>query len=80
MLTAKLTSGGKPRSNAHKSEGSTGQPIASKATLDTFKVGRRWRFVTDPGDGRADIGDVDVQRQFTTSHQVAGQCRYLVVG
>jgi hypothetical protein len=56
------------------------QPITSKATLDTFKVCRRWRFVTDLRDGRADIGDVDVHRQLTTSHQVCGQCRYLVVG
>jgi hypothetical protein len=55
-------------------------PITSKATLDTFEIGRRWRFVTDPRDGRADIGDVDVHRQLTTSHQVCGQCRYLAVG
>jgi hypothetical protein len=57
---------------------SAGQPIAAEATLDTFKICRRWRFVTDPRDGGAKI--VDVQLQLTTSHQVCGQCCYLVVG
>jgi len=49
---------------------STDQPVASKATLDTFEICRGWKFVSDPRDGRADIGDVDVQLQLTTSHQL----------